>query len=98
MKIILKTKIINELYNKKKFIYFSLGDWGLGIGPNPQSPSPIPNCYKKVFLNLKTIYILFYKKNNNLLIIIIMFISDLFENETSCFKTKKSYNVMIILS
>jgi len=20
-----------------------LGDWGLGIAPNPQSPSPIPN-------------------------------------------------------
>ena len=20
-----------------------IGDWGLGIGPNPQSPSPIPN-------------------------------------------------------
>jgi len=20
-----------------------IGDWGLGIGPNPQSPIPIPN-------------------------------------------------------
>ena len=20
-----------------------IGDWGLGIGPNPQSPTPIPN-------------------------------------------------------
>ena len=32
--------------------FASLGDWGLGIGPNPQSPipnpqSPIPNKYFK---------------------------------------------------
>ena len=33
-----------------------IGDWGLGIGPNPQSPipnpqSPIPNPHKLIFLN-----------------------------------------------
>ena len=22
-----------------------IGDWGLGIGPNPQSPIPIPNIH-----------------------------------------------------
>jgi hypothetical protein len=31
-----------------------IGDWGLGIGPNPQSPipnpqSPIPNPHKIIF-------------------------------------------------
>ena len=48
-----------------------IGDWGLGIGPNPQSPipnpqSPIPNPqyinniikYYYIFLNLK------YHSNN----------------------------------
>ena len=34
-----------------------IGDWGLGIGPNPQSPipnpqSPIPILKNKNFLNL----------------------------------------------
>jgi hypothetical protein len=45
-----------------------IGDWGLGIGPNPQSPipnpqSPIPNPQKNQFdyLNLK----LNMKKNKN---------------------------------
>jgi len=33
-----------------------IGDWGLGIGPNPQSPipnpqSPIPNPQKQRILN-----------------------------------------------
>jgi len=33
-----------------------IGDWGLGIGPNPQSPipnpqSPIPNPHSKKFIN-----------------------------------------------
>ena len=36
------------------------GDWGLGIGPNPQSPipnpqSPIPNPQKKIFKEYKEI-------------------------------------------
>jgi hypothetical protein len=45
----------------KKYIYYlikmwglGIGDWGLGIGdwaqspiPNPQSPSPIPNIFIK---------------------------------------------------
>jgi hypothetical protein len=35
-----------------------IGDWGLGIGPNPQSPipnpqSPIPNPHKKFIYNNK---------------------------------------------
>jgi len=34
--------------NKQKITLLGIGDWGLGIGPNPQSPipnpqSPIPN-------------------------------------------------------
>jgi len=33
---------------KKNYLKMGIGDWGLGIGPNPQSPipnpqSPIPN-------------------------------------------------------
>jgi len=35
-----------------------MGDWGLGIGPNPQSPIPNPQSpTKKIFLNL---YYLFH--------------------------------------
>jgi hypothetical protein len=44
-----------------------IGDWGLGIGPNPQSPipnpqSPIPikNHYLKKFLSIN----IFINKNN----------------------------------
>ena len=45
-----------------------IGDWGLGIGPNPQSPipnpqSPIPNLfYFNKFNNYKK---LFYKYLNS---------------------------------
>jgi len=43
--LILLNKKNNYVYNK---ICMGIGDWGLGIGPNPQSPipnpqSPIPN-------------------------------------------------------
>jgi len=34
-----------------------IGDWGLGIGPNPQSP--IPNPQSPIPLNNKLIYNLF---------------------------------------
>jgi hypothetical protein len=35
-----------------------IGDWGLGIGPNPQSPipnpqSPIPNLLKEYHIEVK---------------------------------------------
>jgi hypothetical protein len=36
-----------------------IGDWGLGIGPNPQSPIPIPNPQSPY--NTK---IYFYNNNN----------------------------------
>jgi len=29
-----------------------IGDWGLGIGPNPQSPIPIPNL-RNIIIILK---------------------------------------------
>ena len=30
-------------------LYVGIGDWGLGIGPNPQSPIPNPQfCYRYV--------------------------------------------------
>jgi len=44
-----------------------IGDWGLGIGPNPQSPipnpqSPIPNPQSPIFIifynNLKRTFVL----------------------------------------
>ena len=41
------------------FIILGIGDWGLGIGPNPQSP--IPNPQTKYILY--TIQITFYKNN-----------------------------------
>jgi hypothetical protein len=39
-----------------------VGDWGLGIGPNPQSPIPNPQSpiYFFVFFNLKKFVILKY--------------------------------------
>jgi hypothetical protein len=47
-----------------------IGDWGLGIGPNPQSPipnpqSPIPNPHGvKYYLTLKNIINLNYELKN----------------------------------
>ena len=42
--------------NKKFYIILNdniLGDWGLGIGPNPQSPIPNPQVIKliKILIN-----------------------------------------------
>jgi len=59
------------IFNKKIFReVMGIGDWGLGIGPNPRSPipnpqSPIPNpqspfeLYSEFILNV-------LKKNNNI--------------------------------
>jgi hypothetical protein len=46
-----------------------IGDWGLGIGPNPQSPipnpqSPIPNPQYNI---IHIIILLFFKQTINLL-------------------------------
>jgi len=43
-----------------------IGDWGMGIGPNPQSPipnpqSPIPNPHYKNKKNKKYILLIFLK-------------------------------------
>jgi len=33
-----------------------IGDWGLGIGPNPQSPIPNPQLYiDKLIINLNIV-------------------------------------------
>jgi len=42
--IILYIKLINVKTT------MGIGDWGLGIGPNPQSPIPNPH-YKKLIFN-----------------------------------------------
>jgi len=44
--------------------YLGIGDWGLGIGPNPQSPipnpqSPIPNPHMIIYFN----YLYNFKKS-----------------------------------
>ena len=31
----------NKIFKKSKKLGMGIGDWGLGIGPNPQSPKPI---------------------------------------------------------
>jgi hypothetical protein len=41
--------------------FMGIGDWGLGIGPNPQSPipnpqSPIPNPHKSHLISFKLIF------------------------------------------
>ena len=38
-------KILN-FYKKNKKKEMGIGDWGLGIGPNPQSPIPNPQSPK----------------------------------------------------
>jgi len=44
-----------------------IGDWGLGIGPNPQSPIPNPQNVKlltiKIFNHIKFILLYFYLKH-----------------------------------
>jgi len=48
-----------------------IGDWGLGIGPNPQSPIPNPQSPIPIFINYnnnlyyKIIYKILFLKNNN---------------------------------
>ena len=34
--------MFNKYKNKNDFLKYINGDWGLGIGPNPQSPIPNP--------------------------------------------------------
>ena len=47
-----------------------IGDWGLGIGPNPQSPIPNPQSpIPKYFLSNKNIKI--YIKNFNIILLIL---------------------------
>jgi hypothetical protein len=50
-----------------------IGDWGLGIGPNPQSPipnpqSPIPNPQKKYILKIILKIINYYHQINKKII------------------------------
>ena len=49
---LLLVKRFNELF-------MGIGDWGLGIGPNPQSP--IPNSYLELgkYKNLKNKFVIF---------------------------------------
>jgi len=41
-----------------------IGDWGLGIGPNPQSPipNPLPTINNKALLNKTYNLIIVFKK------------------------------------
>jgi len=34
-----------------KIINLGIGDWGLGIGPNPQSPIPNPQSPIVIYIN-----------------------------------------------
>ena len=40
-----------------------IGDWGLGIGPNPQSP--IPNHINNINNQIKNLFKLYYYNINN---------------------------------
>jgi hypothetical protein len=58
--------LLNNNFGKK---FMGIGDWGLGIGPNPQSPipnpqSPIPK-YDSGKFSLILIFIIFLIKNFN---------------------------------
>jgi len=37
------------------YILMGIGDWGLGIGPNPQSPIPNPQICKTIIIDIKLI-------------------------------------------
>jgi hypothetical protein len=37
-----------------------IGDWGLGIGPNPQSPIPNPQSPIPILLEIKRYIFIFY--------------------------------------
>jgi hypothetical protein len=45
------------VFEKRFFISMGIGDWGLGIGPNPQSPIPNPQSpfLGEIFLKIKKI-------------------------------------------
>jgi len=47
-----------------------IGDWGLGIGPNPQSPIPNPQSPSPLIKSRKifNIYIFYKNKNKKILI------------------------------
>ena len=51
------------------FLEWGFGDWGLGIGPNPQSP--IPNPQSPIPILHYNIYILLKLFNKNIINIII---------------------------
>jgi len=55
-----------KIYIEKKNI-MGIGDWGLGIGPNPQSPIPNPHLSKLLF---NKIIIIIREKLLSLLVII----------------------------
>jgi len=43
-----------------------MGDWGLGIGPNPQSPIPNPQSPIPIIISLnESLDIKFFNKNKN---------------------------------
>jgi len=44
-----------------------IGDWGLGIGPNPQSPIPNPQSPIPIYFNIFLILKIIMKLNINLL-------------------------------
>jgi hypothetical protein len=37
--------IFNNLFNLSFYWGLGIGDWGLGIGPNPQTPIPFQNHF-----------------------------------------------------
>jgi hypothetical protein len=56
-----------DLNKYNNFIYeIEIGDWGLGIGPNPQSPIPNPQFMVEIFFILLSIiiYLRFTFKNH----------------------------------
>jgi len=76
-----------------------LGDWGLGIGPNPQSPipnpqSPIPNPHLEINLNLNLDYQNFFFIKNLIYIfkLLIYMKENKLDNNTSN-KTSQNNNV-----
>jgi len=46
-------------------VKLGIGDWGLGIGPNPQSPIPNPQSPIPIILITNIRFYIYKNKNNN---------------------------------
>jgi len=54
----------------KGLFLLGIGDWGLGIGPNPQSPIPNPHFCHPLIVTFDKLYLIIKLTKHNILTII----------------------------